>query len=250
MLFTPQRILSYSLILAIALVVIFEFLYVDSIELFKGGAKLADIVVNMSLSYMAAYLFYLVTYLAPKYQSRNVVEEHVAFLIGKILFELLFIVHDSSNMQIEHKRIKSKELTLDEVKSELSGVFMEQPLKYFRVGEDGHNQTVGEAVSRHLDSLRLHIDELLVHSQVVEPELIKQITDLLRLGMCESWINSYKSIGKKIFFGDKVLYTQPSSIESSSEDVYSFYLAYHKIEKILLENYKATNHVKKRTLKN
>ena len=68
---SPNRILMASLGFAIGTICIVEFVFDDVPELFSGGAKLGSIVVNVSLSYIAAYIFYIVTYLIPSHRDRK-----------------------------------------------------------------------------------------------------------------------------------------------------------------------------------
>ena len=73
----------------------------------------------------------------------------------------------------------------------MKDVFMDNELKHFRTGKDGHNQKVGAAVINSIDKLKNTIDELFRYSPHIEPELIASISSATRNIMNESWKNSY-----------------------------------------------------------
>ncbi|MEZ9156308.1 hypothetical protein AB4167_20420 [Vibrio sp. 10N.286.49.E11] len=53
------------------LLVSFEFIFNDTTELFQGGAALAAILVNLSLSFLSGLLFYILTVYLPAHEKRR-----------------------------------------------------------------------------------------------------------------------------------------------------------------------------------
>jgi hypothetical protein len=77
MFFREHYIFCLGLIVALALIATFDFAYSDTVELFKGGAKIAEILVNLSLAYIASIIVYYVTSYLPETQRRRGVSRGV-----------------------------------------------------------------------------------------------------------------------------------------------------------------------------
>ncbi len=187
--FPLGSVLFILLIVSVVTIISVEFVFDEISELFKGGAKLGVLFVNMSLSYIAAYFFYILTVVVPKHIEREHIKEHATHLINRVLFYILFIMQDSVNMKISQKDLKLKKLSENDFKSATQNVFMDNELAHFRAAPDGHNMKVGDAVIGHIEELKNTIDELFKYSPYIEPELVSLISSSIRNEMNESWIN-------------------------------------------------------------
>ena len=235
---SSNKILFVSLLIAIVAIVLIEFVFDNTIEPFKGGAKLAEILVNLCLSFFAAYLFFLVTFLIPKYIERKQIEEHAAHLINMVLLYVLFIMQDATNMNISQKDLKIKHLTEKDFKNAMKNVFMDNGLKNFRLGIDGYNQKVGEAVINSIEKMKSTIDELFRYSPYIETELISSISEAFYNNMNDSWINRYHFVPAHI--GNQTFVAVRSDVTAYAKHLVEYQHIYKKIEDILLTKYSST----------
>ncbi len=235
---SPNKILFFSLLIVILAIAMIEFVFENTVEPFEGGAKLAEITVNLCLSFIAAYLFYLITFVIPKYIERKQIEEHAAHLINKVLFHILFIMQDATNFNISQKDLKLKPLTETDFKDAMKNVFMDNELKRFRTGKDGHNQNVGEAVINHIEGLKNTIDELFRYSPYIETSLISSISEAIRNNMNESWINRYHMIPSHV--GNETFVAVRTDITGYAKHLYEYNRIYKTLKNILLTKYSST----------
>ncbi len=240
---SPNNILLLSLLVAILTIVLVEFVLEDIPELFSGAAKIGGILVNMSLSYIAAYFFYIVTFLIPRYIERKHIEEHAAHLINSVLFCIFFIIQDATNMKISQKDIKLKDMTEEDFKGTMNSIYMDDGLKNFRAGSDGHNMKVGEAVNNNIDALRNNVDELLKYAPYIEVQLIASLGAAIRNDMNESWKNSY--LMRAVHMNGNTLVKKRTDVSSYAKYIYEYHQLYRTIEDILLKKYKSTVVAKK-----
>ncbi len=126
---SPNILLFITLVLSVVTIFLVEFILDDIPEIFDGGAKLGNIFVSVSLSYIAAYFFYIVTFIIPRKTERKNIEEHAAHLINMSLFYILFIMQDATNMNISQRDLKLKNLNEDDFSKAMKGVFMDHELK-------------------------------------------------------------------------------------------------------------------------
>lgn len=236
-LLSPKRVLFFSLLAAIVAIFLVEFVFHDVPELFSGGARLGNLVVNVSLSYVAAYFFYIVTFVVPRKIERQHIEEHAAHLISRILFYILFIIQDATNMRISQKDIKLADLTETDFQEAMQGVFMDDELKNFRVGKGGHNMKVGDAVESSIVGLERTADELFKYSPHIETKLVALVSAALRNTMNESWTNSYR-LGA-VHIGNVTLVPERRDVSHYAKHLCQFLEIYHDIQQILLDKYKA-----------
>lgn len=240
---SPNRILLVSLAFAICTIYFVEFVLDDVPEIFSGGAKLGSIVVNVCLSYIAAYIFYLVTYLIPKYIERKHIEEHAAHLINMVLFYILFIMQDAANMKIPQRDLKIKDLSGDDFRSAMKDVFMDNEMRNFRAGDDGHNVKVGQAVIYSMEGLIKTVNELFKYSQYIETQLIADVSAATRNDMIESWTNRYRMT--PIHFGGQILAPTRTDVSCYAKHLHEYHLLYRSIENIFLKKYSSTEAAKK-----
>jgi hypothetical protein len=241
--FYPDTILVFSLLIAILTVILVEFVFDDVSEIFDGGARLGEISVNISLSFVAAYFFYIVTFVVPRKVERKHIEEHAACLINKVLSRILHIMQDAGNFNISQKDLKLKRLTEDDFKNATTNVFMDNELKNFRAGGDGRNICVGEAVIKNIEGLKNNVDELFRYSSLLEPELISSISSATRNLLNESWANRYK-LGL-IHVEDEVMYPVRTDLSGYAKHLYEYHFLYKAIENIFLTKYSNTEVTKK-----
>lgn len=237
---SQNRILLVSLGFAIVTIYFVEFIFDGVPELFSGGAKLGTIVVNVCLSYIAAYIFYLVTYLIPRNIERKHIEEHAAHLINMVLFYILFIMQDAANMKIHQEDLKLKDLSEDDFRSAMKDVFMDNELKHFRADIYGNNVKVGQAVINDMEGLTKTVNELFKYSQYIEMQLIADVSAATRSNMIESWTNRYQfHLGRREFTAARI------DVSIYAEHVYEYHRLYRSIEAILLTEYASTEVAKK-----
>ena len=232
-----------SLGFAIGTICIVEFVFDDVPELFSGGAKLGSIVVNVSLSYIAAYIFYIVTYLIPRHIDRKHIEEHAAYLINRVLFYILFIMQDAVNMNIPQKDLKLKDLSENDFKDAMNDVFMDDEMRNFRAGNDGKNVKVGQAVINSMEGLTKTVNELFKYAQHLEAELVADVSAATRNGMIESWTNRYRMTS--IHFGGQILAPARTDVSCYAKHVYEYHQLYRSIEATFLTKYASTEVTKK-----
>lgn len=240
---SPNRILLVSLGLAIATIYLVEFVLDDVPEVFSGGAKLGSILVNVCLSYIAAYIFYLVTYRIPKHIERKHIEEHAAHLISMVLFYVLFIMQDAANMNIPQKDLKLNDFSEEDFKSAMNNVFMDNEIRNFRVGSDGHNVKVGQAVINSMEGLIKTVNELFKYFQYIETQLIADVSAATRNNMIESWTNRYRMT--PIHLVGQILAAARTDVSCYAKNVHEYHRLYRSIEAIFLTKYASTEAAKK-----
>ena len=234
-----NTILTITLLVAVSVVIMLELIFYSEPEIFRGGARLARISVNISLSYIAAYIFYFFTIYLPKKRERDQIKEHAAHLINRVLFCILKIMEDSSNFNIPQKTLKLSLLQENDFAANMSGVYFDTPLRQFRAGSDGRNINVGQAVKSSIQNLHNVADELFRYILYLDPELVSLVSKALRNDINESWINSM-NLGQ-IHIEDRVLVPVRRDVSHYAKLMTEYHDIYRKIEKILCQDFKDTD---------
>lgn len=188
-------------------------------------------------------LFYLLTVVVPKHIEREHIKEHAAHLINRVLFYILFILQDSTNMKIPQKNLKLNQLSENDFKLATQDVFMDNELAHFRATPDGHNMRVGDAVSSNIKGLKDTVDELFKYSPYIEPQLVSLISSSIRNEMNESWINRNRIESERI--GNQTLIPQRTDVSCYAKYLAEYQDIYRHIEKILCDRYSQTETAKK-----
>ncbi len=240
--FPITSVLFGLLIVSIVTTISVEFVFCEIPELFKGGAKLGALLVNLSLSYIAAYVFYVLTVVVPRHIEREHIKEHAAHLINMVLFYILFIMQDAVNMKIPQKDLKTKHLSENDFRLATQDVFMDNELAQFRASADGYNMKVGDAVSKNISGLIDTVNELFKHSAFLEPQLVSLISSSIRNEMNESWINSNRM--GPVYIGNQTLVPQRRDVSCYAKHLADYQDIYRRIEQILSSRYAQTESAK------
>ncbi|WMO06079.1 hypothetical protein NI378_06350 [Vibrio parahaemolyticus] len=242
-----NTILTFSFVIAVAITTCFEFIFHDAPELFEGGDTLATILVNLSLSYIAGYIIYLVTVVAPARIERNNAKEHIAYLIEKIMFRLLSIVyHAINNKIIQPDLISRSDVSQDELKELSADVNLLTLCHHYTVRDDGENMCVGEALVKRIQELESYSSKLFDHySKIVQPEVLSIISSSLYCEMNEMVLDSYRMRNAVIKLeGEEITYI-PVSMDRFSSELDLFLVNYHALKNVLIEKYPNTKAARK-----
>jgi len=110
---TMDVVLNVLLLLSIISVVIIEF-YLNNInEIFRGGHILGEIVVNLSLAFIASYIFYFVVVHIKTQKDKTIIHKHVHIKIGIIISDAKILIKEmakASNYQLISDYPNEKEL--------------------------------------------------------------------------------------------------------------------------------------------
>jgi hypothetical protein len=97
--FINHRNLSFIAFLSVFCVICFDFIFSDSSELFYGGSKVADIMVNMSISYIAGLIFYILTVYLPAIEKKAKTAPLAKIATNRILQKVNFFLPKEYNSQ-------------------------------------------------------------------------------------------------------------------------------------------------------
>jgi hypothetical protein len=238
---------SLAIAIAIAITACFEFIFHDAPELFEGGDTLATILVNLSLSYIAGYIIYLITVVAPARIERNNAKEHIAYLIEKIMFRLLSIVYHAINNKIIQPDLISRiDVSQDELKRLSADVNLLTSCSHYTVRDDGKNICVGEALVKRIQELESYSSKLFDHySKIVQPEVLSIISSSLYCEMNEMVLESYRRRNAVIELEGKKIPYKPVNMDRFSSELALFFVNYHALKNVLIKKYPNTKAARK-----
>lgn len=246
--FKPQTLLLASLSASIITMLLVEFVFDDMPELFDGGHRLGNIMVNVSLSYIAAYLFYLVTVAYPKVVEKKHSEEYLADQISLVSFFVGQIVVDSTNGSITQAMLNDQsEISEEAIREAMNNVFMDTVLSQTRTDLNGNRYNVGDAVSRDIHEFGDASSELLHHSPYLESELIESILSIRKITMHKAWVNENAMRGVTIRLAPGFqLNASRRDVSCYSESIIQYIYKYRQIKSVLKDNYAHTKFMQNR----
>lgn len=105
--------LNVLLFLSIISVITIE-LYLNNInEIFRGGHILGEVVVNLSLAFIASYIFYLIVVHIKTQKDKEIIHKHIHIKIGAIISDSKILIKEmakASNYQLTSDYPNEKEL--------------------------------------------------------------------------------------------------------------------------------------------
>lgn len=134
-------------------------------EKFRGGAILGDVVAAISLSIMAAFIFYLVNVHLKDFRARLRINAYIGPLIKRIMLDGLGYVHSLE---------KGRVLAVGERSSYTVPVIKRLLKVYSSPGVVGYITVLANYAKR-MESIRSTINEVLVYNTFLDTKLIEQL---------------------------------------------------------------------------
>ncbi|MCU7937594.1 MAG: hypothetical protein KZQ99_22520 [Candidatus Thiodiazotropha sp. (ex Dulcina madagascariensis)] len=116
---TIDKRLNIGLLISLACVISVEFVFDKTAELFSGGAKLGEMLSNLSLAFMASYIFYVVVVHMKYVKDKEHLDPYIALKSRQLVTAIRVLTHslilkagvDPENKypsELELKKIASK----------------------------------------------------------------------------------------------------------------------------------------------
>ncbi|HHX8286380.1 TPA: hypothetical protein ACVOYT_004555 [Vibrio diabolicus] len=235
-----DKLLKFSAFGCCVVIFLFEFQLSDTPEMFKGGAKLAELVVGLCVSYLAAYIFYLVTIEYPYRKRKEHLSEYLATLVIDVRESLDIVVCGLINKPFYQYEKFDLDSSKNEIRQVLSKVYLSTESNKNKHVYGKQKEEVGEFVSRNLVVLDSAIRELANNSDYVEQELIKIISILTQNPIKKEipYLHNCKptKIGENWYQDAKSL----ENLAEYTENLIEYIEAVNHLDKILKEKYAKT----------
>lgn len=164
-----DKILGYTALGCCVVIFLFEFHFADAPEIFRGGAKLAELVVGLCISYLAAYVFYIVTIEYPHRKRKKHLSEYLAALVIDVRDQLDLVVCGLLNKRFYNYENVDVDGNNEEIRKVLSKVYLSTESAKYKNILGVQKQYVGEYVAANLIALEHSIREL-ANNQWIDKE--------------------------------------------------------------------------------
>lgn len=79
-----RKSINIGLLVSVLIIVSTQFIFAKTPELFPGGAKVCEIFYQLSLAYIASYIFYVIVVFIPEKNSKKDIFQYVSKLVRMI----------------------------------------------------------------------------------------------------------------------------------------------------------------------
>jgi hypothetical protein len=205
---TENIVLWTLLLLSIVTIILVKYILADIPEKWKYGHETGEVVYDLSLAYIASWIFYIVVVTIPKNRNEKNINVHISTIVDGIVYTGNGLLHGlSSTIDDQEKEITESEFTAlckkigpDSIQDLFVTVTEKYPITYLQ-----HISSVRERVKTESQKLFIYISHL-------DPELIRLTNDVI---YCQLMVHLDN------YFLDKQ-YRQPT-FEHISYALYDFY---------------------------
>ena len=182
---------------------------------------MGEVVYDLSLAYIASWIFYVVVVTIPKSRNDKNINVHISRIVDRIIQEGSSVLHglssSTANRQIEMPENEFKALCHrigpDSVQDLFMTVTEKRPITYLQ-----HINSVREIVTKQTQILFIYISHL-------DPELIRLVNDIVYCQLISDL--DYYFLYKKYRF---------ETFENISDPLYVFYSKIHQLKKYQQRN--------------
>ncbi|WP_105171819.1 hypothetical protein [Pseudoalteromonas sp. T1lg24] len=241
-----DKTLKLTALICCVVIFLFEFHFSDAPEVFRGGAKLADLSVGLCISYLAAYVFYLVTILYPLSKRKKHLSEYLAALIIDVRDQLDLVVCGFLNRRSYNYENFNVDASRKEISSILSKVYLHTESTKSKNVFGVEKQSVGDYVTVNLIAFEHSIRELANNADYLESEVVKIISELIKNPIKKEvlYLNDCKpeKIGKGVYQNAQSL----RDLSSLTDDLVQYISVIRQLDTLLKDNYSSTRLVKEK----
>lgn len=218
-------ILSLILLFSMILIIGYQFPVIDK---YKDWVQIYSIINDISIGYIASYIFYILVEFMPKKKSYKDIEEYERKLCKNILGSLLFILQ-SVCIGIEQIDLRYKKVTKETFTIGCKDIYYSSIISNHYSTTTLSNSTVGEVVINKLNDINISIEKLTRYVTLTDSSLIKIINNLSKLELKEYCHN--------IILLEKNGVIKSRSLENEN-NFYTLYSYYKELQKYFWINYR------------
>ena len=148
-------------------------------EIFAGAASLGDLLANLSLAYVASYIFFMIVVLIPRREDRQNTYGYFLRQTNRITSNASRIIIEIIDLSPEDS---SQEPSLETFTRACAQVGLKTPTS-MRIYETGEAATISQFITYHLDQSRTAQDKILRFMHHVESELVRALHATLPDGL-------------------------------------------------------------------
>ena len=194
--------------ISIVSVILIKTTLADIPENWKYGHEIGEIVYDLSLAYIASWIFYIVVVVIPKHRNDRNINFHARILVDGIFYTGHGILHGLSSGVKDFE----KEMTEEEFLKLCTKIGPESMQDYFSTPSKQYPINYLDHIIQVKDRVNSDAQKLFVYMSHLDPELIRLVNDIIYCQLM-THLNAY--------FADKQ-YRQPT-FESISSALYDFY---------------------------
>ena len=218
-------ILSFLLLISIILIIGYQFPVIDK---YKEWVQFYSVINDISIGYIASFIFYILVEFIPKNKTYKDIEEYERVLCKEILDSLLFILQ-SVNTGIKQIDLRYKEVTKEAYTNGSKDVYFSSIMPNHLSTVTLSGSTVGEEIINQLNDINISVEKLLRYVTLTDSALIKIINKILKLDL-------------KNYCDNLILLEKNGIIKRSSLDninyFYDLYLFYKELQSYYWTNYR------------
>jgi len=194
-----DKLLIFSFIASLIVVVVFELIAKDAQEWFRGGSEVASILVNLSLSCAAGCIIYYISAYIPTRQEEKKraddqvkIDEITSVRLKKVLdgfSRILIVAHNdiSSYQEIMALPISEEsfiKLTSSVRASDYAVISTSSKLS----GNTARpSMTIAEFISEEIEGIKVESEKILRLEKYISSDLIKMLSDLEDVPIVNNW---------------------------------------------------------------
>jgi hypothetical protein len=201
--------LLFTLILSIVAIFLIKYVYVNVEEKWEFGFETGEIIFNLSLAFIASFIFYVIVVLVPEKRNRKLIYEQATKITNSI-----FILGSTILREPNDKLDFDKEIDQVEFMDKCLRTGPNLPQDWYSTPTMNKVITYREGINNKRNAIQKEIQSLFIYITYLEIEHIKLINDIL---------DSQLIANMDAYFSDIQYTKNVNSFEFISPALYDFY---------------------------
>jgi hypothetical protein len=218
---TENIILWTLLVLSFTAIGLIKFAWADVPEKWKYGHETGEIVYDLSLAYIASWIFYIVVVVVPKTRNEKNINSHTSRIVDSIVYTGNGLLHGLSSTIDDRER----EMTEDEVLALCNRIGPDSIQDLFITVTEKYPITYLQHINSVRERVKTESQKLFIYISHLDSELIRLTNDIV---YCQLMVHL------DIYFQDKQ-YRHPT-FENISSALYDFYKKIRRLKEYRQKN--------------
>lgn len=179
------KILLTLLIIAVAYLILYIFVFLDKTEIFYKAAEIGILFYRLAIGYIAASMFYFIVNYFPQKRKANKMLANLETQVNRIETNINKILSEF-NYPNEQEILTLENYSSDEVKSILKNTKFDFKTKVNYVGQQ--NANIIKHIEVQTNEINNELQDIEKHIDLISPELFKALKDVQRMPISRAFI--------------------------------------------------------------
>lgn len=208
---------------------IIKFVWNDTPEFWKHGEEFGDVLFNLSIGYIGAFIFYILDIWIPEVKEQKKIRQRIAFPLSRLLYSMKYPIEEIKK-EYGNESLSFENIPMDEFIAMVEKIDLRNHEGFIQHPTTSINYNYGHSLVFQIEKADKYIEQIqITFSLKLDFDLIVMLDEIKHSNYHESTMRKYKNNA----------FTDPDVViigDVISPSLYEYYLMFFKLKEYMKNN--------------